>query len=171
MPGKSKKGGPRSDREPHLREPDLAGPPRCVASFTDHSPQWVLLAEDEALISMLIEDELIAAGFEVAGPFTTCAAASHWLDSNTPDVAILDHQLADGPCTHVAVELRRRGVPFVTVSASSPSDMPDVMRNAPGLTKPDSMQRLPGLLRSLLHDPRVALPGVRRTRPTTAAQA
>jgi DNA-binding response OmpR family regulator len=56
------------------------------------------------------------AGHEVAGPFTDCSAALEWLQTATPDMAILDATLNDGSCHSVAVELRRRGVPFLIYS-------------------------------------------------------
>ena len=99
---------------------------------------------------MLIEDELARAGFEVIGPFATCAAASRWLASDTPDIAVLDHELRDGPCTDVASELCRRGVPFVVLTGSNPADLPDLIRNAPRIHKPDSLERLPDVAAALL---------------------
>jgi hypothetical protein len=41
----------------------------------------VLLLEDEALIVLNLQDDLQDAGYEVAGPFTTCAAALEWLQT------------------------------------------------------------------------------------------
>ena len=110
----------------------------------------VLVAEDEALVSMLIEDELSRAAFEIIGPFAACADASEWLASDTPEVAVLDHELRDGPCTDVAIELRRRGVPFLMLTGSDPADLPEVMREGPRITKPDSMERLPQVLARML---------------------
>jgi DNA-binding response OmpR family regulator len=112
----------------------------------------VLVAEDEALVSMLIEHELTQAGFEIIGPFATCADVSRWLASDTPDVAVFDHELRDGPCTDVAIELCRRGVPFVALTGSNPADLPDLMRNAPRIPKPDSLERLAGVVAALLRD-------------------
>ena len=76
----------------------------------------VLVLEDEALIAINLQDELQDAGYEVAGPFTTCAAALEWLQTETPDTAILDATLNDGSCHSVAVELSRREVPFLIYS-------------------------------------------------------
>jgi DNA-binding response OmpR family regulator len=56
------------------------------------------------------------AGHEVAGPFTACSAALEWLQTATPDMAILDATLNDGSCHCVAAELSRRGVPFLIYS-------------------------------------------------------
>jgi DNA-binding response OmpR family regulator len=84
-----------------------------------HSKPLALVLEDEALIALDLHDELQDAGYEVAGPFTTCAAALEWLRSQTPDAAILDAALKDGPCREIALELARRGVPFLIYSGHS----------------------------------------------------
>jgi DNA-binding response OmpR family regulator len=76
----------------------------------------VLLLEDEALIALNLQDELQDAGYEVAGPFTACAAALEWLQTVTPEMAILDAALTDGSCREIALELTRREVPFLIYS-------------------------------------------------------
>ena len=73
----------------------------------------VLILEDEAIIALNFQDELQDAGYRVGGPFTTCADALFWLQTNTPDVAVLDTILNDGPCGDIARELAGREVPFV----------------------------------------------------------
>jgi DNA-binding response OmpR family regulator len=83
---------------------------------TANSRQLVLVLEDEALIALNVQDELQDAGYEVAGPFSTCSAALEWLQTTTPDMAILDATLKDGPCREVALELSRREVPFLIYS-------------------------------------------------------
>jgi DNA-binding response OmpR family regulator len=82
----------------------------------ESSRPLVLLLEDEAIIALDVQDELQASGFDVAGPFTTCVAALEWLQASTPDTAILDTLLRDGPCRDIAAELARRGVPFLIYS-------------------------------------------------------
>src|SRR5215212_3909293 len=76
----------------------------------------VLVLEDEAIIALNLQDELQDAGFRIGGPFMACADALCWLDGNTPDVAVLDTMLKDGPCHDIAVELARRAVPFLIYS-------------------------------------------------------
>jgi DNA-binding response OmpR family regulator len=83
-----------------------------MAPHPDSRP-LVLILEDEALIALNLQDELRDAGYEVAGPFTTCAAALGWLQIATPNTAILDAALKDGPCRGVALELTHRKVPFL----------------------------------------------------------
>jgi DNA-binding response OmpR family regulator len=76
----------------------------------------VLVLEDEALIGLNLRDDLQDAGYRVEGPFTTCAAALEWLQVATPDMAVLDAALKDGPCREIALELTRCEVPFVIYS-------------------------------------------------------
>jgi AmiR/NasT family two-component response regulator len=122
------------------------------ASGTSNPPPRirVLIAEDEALVSMLIEAELADAGFVVVGPFATCAETRGWLETDTPDVAVLDHGLRDGPCTDAAEILVSRGVPFVALSGTDRDEIPPVMRAAPFLEKPSDLSRLPRLLSDLI---------------------
>ncbi len=86
-----------------------------MAPHPDSRP-LVLILEDEALIALDVHDELRDAGYEAAGPFTTCAAALEWLQTATPDTAILDAALKDGPCREIALELTRLRVPFLIYS-------------------------------------------------------
>jgi len=83
---------------------------------TANSRPLVLVLEDEALIALNVQDELQDAGYAVAGPFSTCSAALEWLQTTTPDMAILDATLKDGPCREIALELSRREVPFLIYS-------------------------------------------------------
>ena len=76
----------------------------------------VLLAEDEAIIAIELADSLTNAGFQVAGPFATCAAAEDWLKTDQPDAAIIDNLLKDGPCDALIADLSRRGVPTIIFS-------------------------------------------------------
>ena len=124
-----------------MTEPDDAAPPR---------PKLVLVAENEALIAMVLADELTDAGLEVAGPFSTCAAATEWLHTRTPDYAVLDIELGDGPCTELAHELQRRNVDFAVFSGSLKAPAPEIFRKAVWYEKPTDLRRL---LRSLTAGP------------------
>ena len=78
----------------------------------------VLLAEDEPLISIFLEDIMAEAGYSIAGPFATCAQALTWLETETPDCAVLDNILLDGSSKELAAELKRRKVPFFVFSGT-----------------------------------------------------
>ena len=86
-----------------------------MAPHPDSRP-LVLVLEDEALIGLNLRDDLQDAGYRVEGPFNTCTAALEWLEMATPDTAILDAALKDGPCRAIAQELTRREVPFLIYS-------------------------------------------------------
>jgi len=81
----------------------------------------VLLVEDDAIVAIDLEDSLRDGGYAVAGSFSTCAAATKWLETETPDLAVLDVMLSDGPCNELAAELSRRDVPFVVLSSKRQS--------------------------------------------------
>jgi DNA-binding response OmpR family regulator len=98
----------------------------------------ILLAEDEAIIGLELTVDLNDAGFEVAGPFSTCAEAEEWLKTGeTPDAAILDNLLKDGPCDALASDLSRRGIPVIMFSGhdAPPTISPTEWRGA-WVTKP-----------------------------------
>jgi DNA-binding response OmpR family regulator len=95
----------------------------------------VLIAENNALVGFDLGDELVRNGYTIAGPFSSCAAASEWLGQNTPDSAILAVHLSDGPCTELAHELRDRNVPFLIYSGEEKRAHPDLGETA-WLTKP-----------------------------------
>jgi CheY-like chemotaxis protein len=96
----------------------------------------VLLAEDNACIGLTLQDDLESVGYGVAGPFSTCVEALAWLRSATPDVAVLDVLLSDGPCCELARELKERGVPFVVYSGTSRAHCPPEFREVPWIGKP-----------------------------------
>ncbi|HEV7443874.1 MAG TPA: response regulator [Steroidobacteraceae bacterium] len=102
----------------------------------------VLIAEDQALIAMMIEQELADAGYATVGPFKTCAAASDWLSHDTPDLAILDVQLQDGPCTDLAIELERRGVRIAVFSGGTQLDAPAAWASVRWFEKPSELSKV-----------------------------
>jgi DNA-binding response OmpR family regulator len=99
----------------------------------------VLVAEDEAAISLMLEDALVGGGFAVAGPFHRCSTTLEWLQVHTPDAALLDLRLADGLCIEVARLLRQRGVPILFFSGEvARLNLPDDLKDQPWLEKPAS---------------------------------
>ena len=96
----------------------------------------VLIAEDDALIGLNMQDELERVGYAVAGPFSTCAQAMHWLSANRPDVAVLDLHLRDGACVELATELTRLEVPFAVYSGEIKGDTHPAFRGGTWINKP-----------------------------------
>jgi DNA-binding response OmpR family regulator len=107
----------------------------------------ILVAEDEAIIAIELADSLTTAGFDIAGPFATCAEAEHWVKTGAPDAAILDNLLKDGPCDALASDLSRRGVPVIMFSGQDESDVPAADWNATWVTKPVAFPMLLDALR------------------------
>lgn len=77
---------------------------------------YCLIAEDEALIAMHIQEEVADFGFSVAGPFLRGAEALSWLEDNRPALAVLDCQLLDGVCIELARRCEELRVPYVLYS-------------------------------------------------------
>jgi DNA-binding response OmpR family regulator len=103
------------------------------------------------VIGMMLYEDLSEAWFEVSGPFTSCSAALASLNIQTPDAAILEIDLNDGPCVALAKTLREKRIPFLVSSGhhSDPSN-DDVFSGAPWLAKPTSHDALINTLRTLV---------------------
>ena len=106
----------------------------------------ILLAEDNSIIAITLEDELAQAGFAIAGPFASCSSALTWLDQNTPDAAVLDVSLGDGPCNELASTLTQRGIPFVVHSGYGKDSASAEFVGAQWIVKP----ALPGAIAQAL---------------------
>jgi DNA-binding response OmpR family regulator len=122
-----------------------------VASASSKRP-CILIAEDYGEIAMMLSDDLSEAGFEVSGPFTNCAAAIASLERQTPDAAILDIELSDGPCVALARALRTKRIPFVVLTGHT-SDVvhEDAFFGAPWLAKPMAYDSVMNAVRTLLY--------------------
>ncbi|MDB5652320.1 MAG: hypothetical protein JWL62_3840 [Hyphomicrobiales bacterium] len=99
----------------------------------------VLVLEDEAFVSSLIEMMLEDEGWSVGGPFRTNRLALEYLEQARPDVALIDFNIADGTSGATAHRLSELGIPFVVVSGF-PKSMAknDELRAAQWLDKPFS---------------------------------
>ena len=103
----------------------------------------ILIAEDEALILMEIEDMLLEMKCTIIGPAATVEATLKAIRENDIDGALLDMSLHGKRITPAADELVARGVPFVLCTGYAREEGDEAaVRNAPRLTKPFSMQSL-----------------------------
>ena len=111
----------------------------------------VLLAEDNAAIGLALEDALNDGGYTVVGPFASCSAALAWLRDATPDLALLDLGLQDGPCVELARALRQRGVPILVLSGDHQSEceLDPELRGVPWIEKPVASESLMNALGAL----------------------
>jgi DNA-binding NtrC family response regulator len=101
----------------------------------------VLVAEDEAATSLMIEDTLREAGCIVVGPVATVRDALALIESEAIDCAILDINLADGKVGPVAEALVKRGVRFVLATGYDPGIAAQYGK-APLITKAFDMTEL-----------------------------
>jgi len=103
----------------------------------------VLVVEDEFLISLTTVDFLEGLGCEVVGPAARLAVAFELAQSESLDAAVLDINIAGDMVWLVAEVLRRRGVPFIFLSAHPRlSEIPISFAAVPRLEKPLEQDRL-----------------------------
>jgi DNA-binding response OmpR family regulator len=93
----------------------------CMRNPPDHRAMLkgkrILVAEDEAVVAMVIEDELLEAGAEVVGPVGSVGEALRLIEVAASDgglsAAVLDIKLEGGAVKPVADTLARLHVPFL----------------------------------------------------------
>ena|SRR5258705_13326484 len=100
------------------------------------APRRILIVEDEALVSILIEDALTDLGIEVAGVAGTLEEALAHAEEANFDCAILDLHIQGKDVFPVAEALAARGVPFIFATGYGQSSVPEKYRERPVLQKP-----------------------------------
>jgi len=108
----------------------------------------VMVVEDEAIISFLIEDMLLTLGCASVVHAAAVKQALSVLAENTPDAAVLDVNLAGEPGYAVAEKLEESGVPFVFATGYGESGLPQRWRERPVVQKPFTLETLESALRS-----------------------
>lgn len=109
----------------------------------------VLVVEDEAAISLLLEDMLLELGCEVVGPVGRLGAALEAAAGTDFDVAVLDVNLAGQPIYPVAEALAARNLPFVFSTGYGAGGIDPAYRGRPVLQKPFSQHELQRVLRAV----------------------
>jgi CheY-like chemotaxis protein len=102
----------------------------------------VLVVEDEAAISMLLEDMLLDFGCDVVGPAARLSTALEMAEKESFAVAILDVNLAGEPIYPVAEAVVRRGLPLVFSTGYGGAGIREPFRDRPVVQKPFSQQDL-----------------------------
>lgn len=110
-------------------------------------PAQVLLVEDSMVTALDTAEAIQEWGYEVLGPCGDVEEALALIARQTPAAAVLDINLGDENSFPVADELRRRGTPFVFLTAyDAPSVLPQRHANAPALAKPFAPEQLQAAL-------------------------
>ena len=103
----------------------------------------VMVAEDEPLIAWMLEDILSGMGLMVVGPFSTVAEASSCISSATPELALLDVDLADGVVYPLADTLHAQDIPIIFHTANPDKvDLKSRYEGAEVVPKPSNPKRL-----------------------------
>ncbi|WP_051881579.1 response regulator [Parvularcula oceani] len=80
----------------------------------------ILIAEDNALIGMMIQSDLETAGYRVAGPFAQIAPALELAADEAPSLALVDIDLYGGDSgLDLAEALQRMNVPSLFVTGQN----------------------------------------------------
>jgi CheY-like chemotaxis protein len=99
-------------------------------------PNSVLILEDEALVSLMLEELVREMGGRVIDVFGAASEALRAIAAQHYDLAVLDVVVRDGMSTAVADALDERGIPFLFSSAMGPEDLEARHRDRPLVTKP-----------------------------------
>jgi len=102
----------------------------------------VFVVEDEAAISMLLEDMLLDFGCEVVGPAARLTTALEMAENESFDVAILDVNVAGEPIYPVAEAIAKRGLPLVFSTGYGGAGIREPFRDRPVVQKPFSQADL-----------------------------
>jgi len=120
------------------------------AKFKD---KRILVVEDEAIVAMLIEDELLEAGAQVVGPVGSVRDALCLVEIAAADgglsAAVLDIHLEGGAVKPVADRLATLGVPFLFATGYGKGCDTGGHEAAPVLHKPFDTHELLAVLSSL----------------------
>lgn len=110
----------------------------------------VLIAEDEFLVGLQLEEDLRSAGCSIVGPFNTLEAATRAARTERFDLALLDINLNGDMVYPLADEFLARGVPFIFLSGYVSADLPARFRRSPRLTKPHDPAALSKQIRTVV---------------------
>ena len=102
----------------------------------------ILIVEDEAIIAMMLVNEIERAGGTAIGPATSVAEALREIASTVIDVALVDSKLADGSATDLVAAFARRGIPYIVVSGYEEANLPALLKGGPFVAKPISLPQL-----------------------------
>jgi CheY-like chemotaxis protein len=96
----------------------------------------VLIVEDEALVSMMLEDMINDLGHTTVGPAASVAEAINILDAGGVDGAILDVNLSGETVYPVAEHMMRLDIPFAFATGYGTLGVDPIFHRCPVLQKP-----------------------------------
>ena len=108
----------------------------------------VMIVEDEALVALVLADQLADLGFSVIGPCSSIAEATAAAAEHELDAAILDVNLGGELVYPVADLLSSRGIPFVFVTGYGQESIDRRFAHTIVLEKPVEREYLENVFRS-----------------------
>ena len=108
----------------------------------------ILLVEDDAMLTMMLEDALESLGCTVEAA-ATLPDAMQMAETAEAAVALLDINVAGHPVYPVAEVLRERGIPFFFVTAYVHEGVAPEYSHVPRLHKPFHLAELEALVRRM----------------------
>ncbi|HEY3778658.1 MAG TPA: response regulator [Rhizomicrobium sp.] len=115
------------------------------------TPPRILVAEDEFLVYLALDEELREAGYAVVGPFASLAETQEAVAREAVDLALLDINMGGEMAWPAADALMARNIPVIFLSGYGPGVLPERYQALPRLAKP--------------FDPRLLLNEIRRALP------
>ena len=109
----------------------------------------ILIAEDEILIALFLEDMLTGLGYQVAGVATTVAEGLRHAAAPDFDLAILDVHLNGEDVFALADTLAGLGLPFVFATGYGARGVPHRHAGRPVLQKPYGPEDLHHVLQAV----------------------
>jgi CheY-like chemotaxis protein len=112
----------------------------------------ILVVEDEAMISMLLEDMVLDCGGEPVGPvarFDDALALAHKTEFG---VAVLDLNLNGTLSYPIAEVIRERGIPVIFATGYGADGLLDRFSDCPTLQKPFSQQDFAEAVAAACHE-------------------
>jgi CheY-like chemotaxis protein len=110
----------------------------------------VLFVEDEAIVSMLIEDMLLDLGVKVVGPASKLDEALALARHADVEAAVLDINVGGQLTYSVAEVLQARGIPVIFSTGYGASALPERFRDTLTLHKPFDRSSFEQALRTAL---------------------
>jgi DNA-binding NtrC family response regulator len=107
---------------------------------TSERKHRILVVEDEAMISMLLEDMVLDCGGELVGPVARFDDALKLAHQAEFGVAVLDLNLNGTLSYPIAEVIRERGIPVIFATGYGTDGLPGRFGDCPTLQKPFSQQ-------------------------------
>jgi DNA-binding response OmpR family regulator len=129
-------------------------------------PKSMMIVEDEALVSLMIEVFAAELGWQIAGTAYSEATALELVERIRPAVAVIDINLGSTTGFSVAAECHLRGVPVLFVTGFTAENVPKECGDDPVLPKPFSSEEFDRALSRC-----VAAPALRTAWPDGYAES